>query len=314
LNTILLPFAFASQAELNSHSNDDSFSAPPPPMRKQESDDETPLPLRAKGLGLALNKKKLGNVFSLASEKEDDTKDEEKKRQKERALKLKALGKLDEVKHQKKTSSAPPPSSSSTMSDDVDPLEAFMVDVNKEVANVRAVTSQANTSSSSSASSTTNKSSAERFFKDEDTISQEEITAFTEKTNALIEKQKRAQKKDLKPIDYSKVELMPFRKSFYIEAKEISSMTDEEVKEYRAKELENVKITGKDCPRPIKKWIHAGLPPQVHELIAKEKFEKPFPIQCQAIPVIMSGRDCIGCAKTVRLFLLFLFRFRYGCS
>ena len=28
------------------------------------------------------------------------------------------------------------------------------------------------------------------------------------------------------------------------------------------------------------------------------KYEKPTPIQCQAIPAIMSGRDVIGIAKT----------------
>lgn len=29
----------------------------------------------------------------------------------------------------------------------------------------------------------------------------------------------------------------------------------------------------------------------------KHKFEKPMPIQSQALPVIMSGRDCINIAK-----------------
>ena len=33
-------------------------------------------------------------------------------------------------------------------------------------------------------------------------------------------------------------------------------------------------------------------------MIEKKKFEKPFPIQCQAIPVGMSGRDQIGIAET----------------
>ena len=34
------------------------------------------------------------------------------------------------------------------------------------------------------------------------------------------------------------------------------------------------------------------------EVIEKKDFEKPFPIQCQAIPAIMSGRDVIGIAET----------------
>ncbi|MCI22962.1 DEAD-box ATP-dependent RNA helicase 42, partial [Trifolium medium] len=37
---------------------------------------------------------------------------------------------------------------------------------------------------------------------------------------------------------------------------------------------------------------------KVLETIKKANFEKPMPIQAQALPVIMSGRDCIGIAKT----------------
>jgi ATP-dependent RNA helicase DDX46/PRP5 len=39
-------------------------------------------------------------------------------------------------------------------------------------------------------------------------------------------------------------------------------------------------------------------PLQVLDVIHRCGFEKPFPVQCQAIPAIMSGRDCIGIAKT----------------
>lgn len=34
------------------------------------------------------------------------------------------------------------------------------------------------------------------------------------------------------------------------------------------------------------------------DTLRKMNFEKPTPIQCQAIPAIMSGRDLIGIAKT----------------
>lgn len=34
------------------------------------------------------------------------------------------------------------------------------------------------------------------------------------------------------------------------------------------------------------------------DVLKKLGFEKPTPIQCQAIPAIMSGRDLIGIAKT----------------
>lgn len=34
------------------------------------------------------------------------------------------------------------------------------------------------------------------------------------------------------------------------------------------------------------------------ELLERKKFEVPFPIQCQAMPAAMSGRDLIGIAET----------------
>lgn len=70
------------------------------------------------------------------------------------------------------------------------------------------------------------------------------------------------------------------------------------MKEYRETALEGVKIRGKDCPRPVKRWVQCGLPDKVLEMIEREKYKAPFPIQAQAIPAIMSGRDVIACAKT----------------
>ncbi|RZC90698.1 hypothetical protein C5167_028530 [Papaver somniferum] len=98
-------------------------------------------------------------------------------------------------------------------------------------------------------------------------------------------------------IDHSKVEYPSFRKNFYIQVKEISSMPPQEVGNLR-KELE-LKLHGKDVPNPIKTWVQAGLSTKVLQVI-KEKlgYEKPMSIQAQALPVIMSGRDCIGIAKT----------------
>lgn len=73
-------------------------------------------------------------------------------------------------------------------------------------------------------------------------------------------------------------------------------MTQEEAAAYR-KELE-LKIRGKDAPRPLKTWNQTGLNNKVLDVIKKAGFEKPMPIQTQALPIIMSGRDCIGIAKT----------------
>jgi len=89
----------------------------------------------------------------------------------------------------------------------------------------------------------------------------------------------------------------PVRKNFYIEAKEITLMSKAEVRALRMA-LDGIKCRGKSVPRPIKTWAQAGLNNKVCELIRRSGFDKPMPIQAQALPVIMSGRDCIGIAKT----------------
>ncbi|CAK9194396.1 unnamed protein product [Sphagnum troendelagicum] len=112
----------------------------------------------------------------------------------------------------------------------------------------------------------------------------------------FLKRVKKTKAEKLAIVDHSKIQYPPFRKNFYIEVKEISRMTAEEATAYR-KELE-LKIRGKDVPRPLKTWNQTGLNNKVLEVIKKAGFEKPMPIQSQALPIIMSGRDCIGIAKT----------------
>lgn len=97
-------------------------------------------------------------------------------------------------------------------------------------------------------------------------------------------------------MDHSSIEYPLFRKAFYREVREIERMKPEEVQTFR-KENE-FKISGKDVPKPIRTWNQTGLSSRILEQIKKMGFEKPMPIQCQTLPVIMSGRDCIGIAKT----------------
>ena len=112
----------------------------------------------------------------------------------------------------------------------------------------------------------------------------------------FIKRVKKTKAEKLAIVDHSKIDYQPFRKNFYIEVKDISKMTSEEVVEYR-KHLE-LKVHGKDVPKPIKTWVQSGLTSKLLDTIKKLGFEKPMPIQTQALPIIMSGRDCIGIAKT----------------
>ncbi|KAJ6338602.1 hypothetical protein OIU76_008134 [Salix suchowensis] len=82
-------------------------------------------------------------------------------------------------------------------------------------------------------------------------------------------------KKKIEPIpalDHSSIEYEPFSKDFYEESPSISEMSEQDVAEYR-KSLA-IRVSG------------------------FEGYEKPTPIQCQALPIVFSGRDIIGMAKT----------------
>ncbi|XP_063862560.1 probable ATP-dependent RNA helicase DDX46 isoform X5 [Scylla paramamosain] len=118
-------------------------------------------------------------------------------------------------------------------------------------------------------------------------------------------------KKELGKVDHTVIEYVPFRKDFYVEVPEIANMTKEEVDNYRA-ELEGIRVKGQGCPKPIKTWAQCGVSKRILDVLKKNNYEKPTPIQVQAIPAIMKGRDVIGIAKTgsgkTLAFLLPMFR------
>lgn len=119
------------------------------------------------------------------------------------------------------------------------------------------------------------------------------------------------QKKELARIDHNNIVYIPFRKNFYVEVPEISKMKHDEVDAYK-EELEGIRVKGKGCPKPIKTWAQCGVSTKELNILKKLNFEKPTPIQAQAVPAIMSGRDLIGIAKTgsgkTLAFLLPMFR------
>ena len=110
-------------------------------------------------------------------------------------------------------------------------------------------------------------------------------------------KQKLAEKRQLKSVDHKEISYSSFKKNFYHESEDIKELTDEQIEFYR-KEMGNITVRGKYVPRPIMNWSQSGLSEKVLKTLEKNKFAHPFAIQSQALPVIMSGRDCIGIAET----------------
>ena len=101
---------------------------------------------------------------------------------------------------------------------------------------------------------------------------------------------------ELSGIDHASIEYAPFEKVFYDEDPEIFAMSEMEVLTARRKL--DVRVSGVDIPRPICTFDQVGLPAEVARDVAKHGYTAPTPIQCQAIPVALSGRDVLGIAKT----------------
>ncbi|XP_015517226.1 probable ATP-dependent RNA helicase DDX46 [Neodiprion lecontei] len=211
--------------------------------------------------------------------------------------------------------------------EEVDPLDAFMAEVQEEVRKVNKLdpnrskpanngTGTGNTQSggvvivTGVAKKQVAKQKGELIEQNQDGLeysSEEEGENLHETAAGIANKQKR----ELAKVDHAATEYQPFRKAFYVEVPEIARMTPEEVEVYK-EELEGIRVKGKGCPKPIKSWAQCGVTKKELEVLKKLGYEKPTPIQCQAIPAIMSGRDLIGIAKTgsgkTLAFLLPMFR------
>ncbi|KAK0737618.1 hypothetical protein B0T21DRAFT_411055 [Apiosordaria backusii] len=172
--------------------------------------------------------------------------------------------------------------------EDIDPLDAFMADLEQTVP------TDGMASKPSSNQVNGKKTFEPEAYYSDDNYGYEADKADPSSVLAMVAKKK---KKDIPVIDYSKLELNTIRKNFWVEPLELSQMTEEEAAELRL-ELDGIKVSGKNIPRPVQKWSQCGLTRPILDTIEDLGYEKPTPIQMQALPVIMSGRDVIGVAKT----------------
>lgn len=206
-----------------------------------------------------------------------------------------------------------------------DPLDAFMKTINEELKETNARDKLAlEQQQSNPSSSGLNKKDKWNSFKrkrgelmdddDDDLKDREALSAADDLASTMetINSAPHKTAKRLTSISLEDITFQPFEKNFYLEAKELADMTDQEVRDYR-NQLELKVMPSKGCPKPIKKWAHCGLNSQLMRVLTdKLQFTTPTPIQAQAIPAIMSGKDVIGIAKTgcgkTLSFLLPMFR------
>lgn len=100
----------------------------------------------------------------------------------------------------------------------------------------------------------------------------------------------------LPPIDHSEINYEPFRKEFYEEHPEIAALDDAKVQELR--KMLDITVSGKDPPKPVSSFAHFGFDDKMLKAIIKAEYCSPTPIQAQAVPCALLGRDVLGIAHT----------------
>ncbi|SGZ53119.1 CIC11C00000000994 [Sungouiella intermedia] len=130
-------------------------------------------------------------------------------------------------------------------------------------------------------------------------LDEEEDVEIDDDDELLNRKIKNLQQgKELVQVDHDKIDYLPFKKCFYTEPQSVKDLSDEEVIALRL-EMDGIKVTGKDCPRPVWSFTQLGLSALIMSIMEEKlAYTKPTSIQSQALPAIMSGRDFLGIAKT----------------
>lgn len=105
----------------------------------------------------------------------------------------------------------------------------------------------------------------------------------------------RANGDSLRPVVYEN--LIPFQKDFFTPSESALKRTPEEISAL----IEKYQITvkGRECNYPpLAVFPEAGLPDYIMEEINRQGFTNPTGIQAQGLPIVLSGRNLVGIAKT----------------
>jgi len=203
------------------------------------------------------------------------------------------------------SSSAQPAAASAAAEEEEDPLDAFMKGVQVEVQKVQAA--DAVVLGAAAAAARLQPAPAALVDQEE---SDDDKSSDDGKIDIYKLIERKTQCKNLNAIDHTQQDYAPFRRKFYQEVAEIAQLTQEEVD--RIREDNDAIQVNKSAPKPILEWWQAGLSERIECVIRKLQWAQPSPIQKQLLPVAMSGRDCVGVAKTgsgkTAAYLLPLFR------
>lgn len=96
--------------------------------------------------------------------------------------------------------------------------------------------------------------------------------------------------------NWNVADLPKFQKCFYTPNQRNLARSDSEVNAYLAQH--DITVSGRDTPRPVLSFDEVGLPDGVSRVIQKNGWKQPTPIQAQAWPLALTGRDVVGIART----------------
>lgn len=114
--------------------------------------------------------------------------------------------------------------------------------------------------------------------------------------------EKRDQSKNgetLRPVNYDNV--APFRKDFYTPTEAARARSSEDVRALNTKyEISLTSKYEKDVQKypPIALFSEAGLPDYIMNEMIRQGFTQPTAIQAGGFPIVLSGRNLVGIAKT----------------
>lgn len=100
----------------------------------------------------------------------------------------------------------------------------------------------------------------------------------------------------LPPIDHTTIDYKPFQKNFYKVHLEIEALDNRKVVELRS--TLGISVSGNNAPKPVASFGHFNLHDKLLKAIIKAEYTSPTPIQSQAVPCALSGRDILGVAQT----------------
>lgn len=100
----------------------------------------------------------------------------------------------------------------------------------------------------------------------------------------------------LKKLNWDLDKLMKFNKDFYKESPVVCNRSQQEIEMY--KQMHEITVTGKNIPRPVFNFNEVNFPTEMLDVVSRQPWTAPTPIQSQAWPMALSGRDIVGIART----------------